>query len=107
MLKKFWKQTLSGLAITSLIMGIIWGGIQWDGSKADASEVKQIQKDLATLTKLVTQDKVMSSIRSCEAQIIRMDQEYKNKPMSAAELQHYLFLKGHLAELMQLKKGSK
>lgn len=86
-----------------LVLGLIFGAIAYDNTKADAADLQKIEKNLATLTKLVTQDKLMQRIRETEAEIYKMDQEYKNKPMTAKEMNHYLFLKAQLKSLIDMQ----
>lgn len=103
-IKEFGQLCWWCMGAIGLVLGLIFGAIAYDNTKADAAEVEKIQKNLATLTKLVTQDKLLQSIRETEAEIYKMDQEYKQKPMPAKELDHYIFLKGQLSKLMEMQK---
>lgn len=103
-LEKFGKQCGCGIAIIGGIAALMWGGIEYDGRKANASEVQQIQKDLATLTTLIKEDKITQAKLSLELEIFRIEKLYATIPMPAAELNRLLFLKAQLQALMDLEK---
>ena len=93
-----------------VVMGIfalaafVWGFMEYDARKADAAEVQQISKDLATLTKLVKEDKLTESLRRTEMEIFKLEKKYANTPMPAAEFDHLMFLKAQLTRLKELSE---